>query len=80
MTRLQGGQPRIRCSISDIRKRFPVLNRVPGAKRPECDSDYSSQPNTEVMNVWGCSHASIDYTETNPLSHIFIKSRTFLVV
>jgi hypothetical protein len=34
-----------------IAKDFPVLKRVAGSKRSKCDSDYSPQPNAEVMNV-----------------------------
>lgn len=68
-----------------IAKDFPMLKRVPAAKRPGCDSDYSPQPNAEVMNFWGCS-CTFFLTRQHWLhrdtlnSHVFVKSWIFMVV
>jgi len=52
-------------------KDFPVLERVPGAKRPGCDSDYSPQSNTEVMNVWAAHTPALTRRDTFTFTYFY---------
>ena len=66
-------------------KDFVIFKRVPGAKRPVRESDYSPQPNAVVMTVCDYSNTSIPtrlhwIQGHNFTLHMLIKSWTFMVL